>query len=239
MSTISGIALILATIGSAGAQSFSAAPKCSKNEDCGSSGGTTTIGFISRCLPSGKCSNNPFEQGCLVTMAKIRGEDNPINILERRIFNQRQCNSNDLDTSTHDNKICLMENYGVAFPEIRIAPGKWDSSVVSSWIYQILLSELMNVPTTLEFGGDEHLKSPRGSFYDPESRLEFSDTSYRFDALKHADELDGYCENAKRPCAHVLPELWDGARKGMKEAQGTSHTLHFFNVHLMPGDYFY
>ena len=107
------------------------------------------------CICSGNDCFNPFAKGCLITVAEERGE---LDILSQKLGKrfrhlERVCNSNDaididaidididmdIDIEGRDESNCV-EEPGHQYSEIRIAPGNWDSSILLSWILQILLS---------------------------------------------------------------------------------------------------
>ena len=90
----------------------------------------------------------------------------------------------------------------------------------NGWLMQILMSELLDVPVTIE------LSKSGGSvdFYDPELRFDYGAIGYDFDALENAHKY-GDCRdvNNSNPeeeytsCAHVFTEVWNGQKQVMKE----------------------
>ena len=76
-----------------------------------------------------------------------------------------------------------------------------------SWLLQILLSELLDVPATIETG----LPDAQLNFYDPRSPFGYG-LSNHWDSFRRANKLEGDCTAAsKNPdayesCAHVVPE---------------------------------
>jgi len=168
-----------------------------------------------RC-DGGNCFN-PYEKGCLISIAEDRNEvDKLETAISRNRFQEfgRVCNSNDEDdNNSHCDKIDLSYRYD----EVRIAPGNWESSLYLSWILQILLSELMRVPTTIELGlNDKKHESAISSFYDRESRITYPDLTYGWDSLKEAHLKNGSCEDAEKPCAHIIPEMWYANKNGTR-----------------------
>ena len=83
--------------------------------------------------------------------------------------------------------------------------------MLSAWIMQIMLSELLQVPTSIETN-DPNLKY---NFYDPQSSADYSAATYPYDNLRLAREFDGDCIKVKkeyeisggeyRGCSHVMP----------------------------------
>lgn len=57
--------------------------------------------------------------------------------------------------------------------EIRILSQNWESVTFESWLLQILLSEVLDVPVTLETGSHNDVIN----FYDPLERMHFSTTT--------------------------------------------------------------
>jgi hypothetical protein len=51
--------------------------------------------------------------------------------------------------------------------EIRVAVGNWDSATALGWLTQIILSEIMGVPTSIESG----MYGSSRDFYDPQAAL--------------------------------------------------------------------
>jgi len=77
-------------------------------------------------------------------------------------------------------------------------------------VLQIILSELLQVPTTIET-----MKSDRFyNFYDAESRSDYGAATYAYETLRLASEVGGDCQKVRvedegtgsyRPCANVMP----------------------------------
>jgi len=127
-------------------------------------------------------------------------------------FKTRVCNS-DEDATDGTTANCVKPEF--PYKEVRIAPGNWESSIVIGWLYQILLSEVFGVPVTIETGSfdasqDEMSKRQHGSFYDTESRFVYPDQVYPVGHLVEADDV-GDCSLTDKPCAHILPEVWEGS----------------------------
>ena len=92
----------------------------------------------------------------------------------------------------------------------------WETSIAASWILQIILSELLDVPTTLETG----IADKNNNFYNGENRMDYgnSDAVDRYASFQNAfDAEGGDCSVYKSgngevgyfPCAHSLPETWN------------------------------
>lgn len=95
--------------------------------------------------------------------------------------------------------------------------------IFGSWVLQILLSEILGVPTTLETGRPDAVMQ----YYDEEARFEFGTTSNNLQAFRNAVELgNGDCRNIVQNstdsddylnCAHVIPEVWTARSKQVQE----------------------
>ena len=66
---------------------------------------------------------------------------------------------------------------------------------------------------TIEVGDGRRAQD--GSFYDSESRFTYPDKSYPVEDLVEADRVDdGDCLLTDKPCAHIMPEVWDSSVQG-------------------------
>jgi hypothetical protein len=146
-------------------------------------------------FPDWKNQRNPYEEGCLYSHG-----------LQHM---PRTCNSDDTDTSK-----CSQNE--MQYMEIRIHTGDWESITYESWIIQILLSELLHVPTTidsgLENGGAMNFYNHQGDFsygkytlYDSLATAYFSEHG---DCVPIIQSEGGRKSNVT--CAHVIPESWRG-----------------------------
>ena len=154
----------------------------------------------------GFCTN-PFVQGCLVD-----SDQRPI---------KRVCSSAD-EGST---KNCSPNE--LDFPEIRLFPGNWESSMFIAWFSQIFLSEILRVPVTIETGdADKNME-----FYSPKNDFDYPSMGYHWKALETASKLAGdQCPTSKLPsatsykaCAHAMLEVWPaGNTENIKNLAGGS-----------------
>lgn len=191
---------------------------CASNEECekvyNGFVGRTRDGWektvLSMCLPTGTCSN-PFHGGCL----RLLGTTDE----QRRRF--RPCNSDDAylrenqhlwnNTSTPNatNETlhnCELHPNEFSFPEFRIHNANWESSIFLSWVYQIMLSEVMGVATTVGLRTGE---TERSSFYSLENTMQYSSVAYPYKALERSNTLiDANCSKTAEECTNVLPEVW-------------------------------
>lgn len=197
-----------------------------------SSGGTVVVQAIVPCRDDRTCvkalrdgsvcrdgsCTNPFADGCLRQLRP----DLPHYAMPRT------CNSDDdsengnsdnspLATNNNDNT-CRPSTLN--YPEIRIHAQNWDSAMLSAWVMQILLSEFLNVPVTIETSTSRTTppssssSNSAGSFYDTHGRLQYGALGYDYDALRLAHRL-GDCRlrtNKNEPCAMIIPEVWNGQR---------------------------
>ena len=179
---------------------------CTTDKDCSASQGVKE--GVSVC-ENGKCTN-PFELGCLNVMGEKYVKKNTK--FPSAFETTRICNSDDDITMTaNDKKRCRKPKLADFFQydEIRVAPGNWDSAVIMAWIYQILLTEVLEVPVTIENGDG---KKGVGSFYDRTNGFTIVDADYEHtihETLWESARVDGDCSKTDKPCAHVLPDVWD------------------------------
>ncbi|KAL3912006.1 MAG: hypothetical protein SGARI_001368 [Bacillariaceae sp.] len=162
--------------------------------------------------------NNPYVKGCL--HAKLPA-DHPLQ------SKWRVCNSDD---PPELRGVLCREPPFAEYLELRIGSGNWDSAVALSWLTQIVLSELLGVPTTSEAGqwGDTR------SFYDVEGRLDLNKNIRSSHVRTPSNEtllhpkFGGDCgalTDTKRvtaedyvPCAHFIPEFWGGSGQAVLNA---------------------
>ncbi|GKY92670.1 hypothetical protein MPSEU_000237000 [Mayamaea pseudoterrestris] len=137
---------------------------------------------------------NPFAKGCL----------HYHNVSAQQI---RVCNSDDDMDHAVSQGICRPSAFD--YMEIRMLSNNWESAVFETWILQIILSELLDVPTTTETAKAD----AKINFYDAEARFEFGAPT-DLNATRTANEIKD-CRLANRnadhyePCAHVITELWE------------------------------
>jgi hypothetical protein len=96
---------------------------------------------------------NPFVSGCLRQKLGDQWKD------------LRVCTSND-DPRAMAQGLCQAPTFP-SYLEIRITPGNWFSATALGWITQIILSEVLGVPASVEAGGYGQSRD----FYDPQSRV--------------------------------------------------------------------
>ena len=112
------------------------------------------------CNENGFCSN-PFRSGCL---RQVLSSD-------ESFVRLRACNSDD-DPGAEDRGECVAGDY----EEIRMLSQDWEAPMMTSWIMQIILSEVLGVPTTLETSQPNSEASM--NFYDPDLRFSYSNDTY-------------------------------------------------------------
>ena len=138
---------------------------------------------------------NPYDEGCLYSYGLQ-------NI-------QRTCNSEDTDTTK-------CSNNDLKYMEIRIHTGDWESITYESWIMQILLSEMLHVPTTIDSGygndGSLNFYNSLGDFsYGRYSLYDSISTAYFSENGDCVPIIQGKkLQNPNITCAHVIPESWRG-----------------------------
>lgn len=130
------------------------------------------------------CSN-PFQRGCLPDRVRI-------------------CNSDDIKRNATAKGLC--ELHELDYPEIRIATQTWEGALFQTWMYQILLMEVVGVPATvgLNTGNTENF-----GFYSPVNTMQFGEFGYPYWALEKANQVeDSNCSKTTEDCAHLLIEDW-------------------------------
>ncbi len=97
-----------------------------------------------------------------------------------------------------------------------------ESAIMLGWVNQILISEVLGVPSTIE--GGNGVGDPSFSFYDEESRFKYPSLSYdlAMQTLVEADKVNGECLKTKKPCAHIMPSVWAGGKIDAKKYQGNN-----------------
>ncbi|CAB9517822.1 Gamma-aminobutyric acid (GABA) B receptor [Seminavis robusta] len=153
--------------------------------------------FMSTSSAAGNEITNPYHGGCL--QALVPNWSVP-----------RVCNSDDItSTGGGGSQHCRVPD--MEYLEIRTYVANWESSVIVGWLVQIVLSEMLGVPATIEAGSYGEIKS----FYDPLSRLDFI-THNNATALEIANtmpqkdcRLADKTKDNYQPCAHFLAEAWD------------------------------
>jgi hypothetical protein len=175
-------------------RSVTAECPCTKDEEC----------QVLLNKPGAKCNTdaglcvNPYYQGggCLRTRLGsnwTRGV--------------RVCNSQDPMPEALENGYCRISPFDYA--EIRIEIQNWDSVTVIAYLMQILLSELLDVPTSLE----SSIFESKANYYNAvmNKQTGWSTTA----GPLNASSIHGDCvpltisPDTYTPCSHVMPEQWD------------------------------
>lgn len=153
----------------------------------------------SECI-DGFCSNPFFTGGCL---EKMKNDWKKI----------RACHSEDPSDAV-ERGVCVIPDSGFDYTELRISPQDWVSGAVETWILQILMSEMLGIPVTVETG----VKGVNADFYNLESRIEYG-RCCDYNAMNNAKEVGGDCTKIKqdigpdaeyKSCFHFIPENWLG-----------------------------
>jgi hypothetical protein len=149
--------------------------------------------------PAAAAPPHPFPKGCLYGHGMVT--------------QMRVCNSEDAVGSPD----CRPPPFADEYMEIRIHAQDWDSSLFESWILQVLLSELLDVPTTIESGAVDGLLNlyhpdapilygtPRAEEPDGALLTAFEVKDCRVLAAPSLEASQEY-----QPCAHIIPERWNG-----------------------------
>lgn len=97
----------------------------------------------------------------------------------------------------------------IKYPEVRLFSNNWEEATFETWVLQIILSELLDVPATIETA----VYGASVEFYDPLNAIEFGGADFQT-AIRTAARL-GDCRQANRSaygyesCAHVVSEVWE------------------------------
>lgn len=139
------------------------------------------------------CTKNIYNHGCLYerglsTKKRVCNSDDPPDAVSRGI-----CRDSELD-----------------YMEVRLLSNDWETAIFGTWILQIILSELLDVPTTTETAKWNAVNN----FYDTQGRMDYGSPS-QLEALRNGAEI-GDCRLANKGkesyelCAHVVTEYWQG-----------------------------
>ena len=157
-----------------------AAIECQTDEDC-----VQKLQKGSTCNTTSNTCTNPFASGCLLN---VLDDQENITKYTATESGKRICNSDDEPGS----ELCEEQIQWLDYLEIRISPGNWESSIFYSWMIQILLSEFLGVPVTIETSG-----AGPSSFYDINNVLSYNKVPYNIDALKTSYEANFDCYSTK------------------------------------------
>jgi hypothetical protein len=149
----------------------------------------------SECV-DGSCTNPYHKGGCL---AQVLPDWHKI----------RVCHSED-PPEAEVLGYCIPPDPDLNYLEIRVAAQNRESAFFQVWIMQIVLSEILGIPVTLESGTAQD----QDDFYHPASPLSYG-VAYPYDGVRLAnDVLDCRLVNKDpdhyQACAHVIPEIWYG-----------------------------
>ena len=167
----------------------------------------------STCVAGG-CTN-PLRSGCLRALLgsdryAAPGDETSAELAalrDRLLATPRACNSEDGAAEVEDG-VCARHNND--YPEVRVWAQNWESGYVLAWIMQIVYSELLDVPSTIETG----VKGKSLNFYDAENSMGVG-SSNQYAMFQNAHKATGgdcgvYREgNAAAaaddyvPCAHL------------------------------------
>ena len=164
---------------------------------------------------NGYCTN-PFQQGCLKAMGEKYGKKNLTRV--KNVFDEiRICNSDDIilnedgaeEYPQDENYVSCRKPYWKKFfewDEIRIANSDWGTAVLFSYLFQIILTEVVEVPASIEQGVEFR---EYGSFYDYHTNLIYGNygNGSELEAILEASRVDGDCRKTERPCAHLIPDV--------------------------------
>jgi len=186
---------------------------CSDDMDCGM---TFQVGG-GKCI-EGICTN-PYHHngGCLASML---GDDWKLkNGLPRRV-----CGSEDPPDAA-EKGYCRISPLEEFYTEVRILVLGWESTYFQAWILQILLSEVLQVPVSIEtgvFGGSVDFYGINSPLDYPTYDADYAELGVSSEVLdcrvieNKPDQPETY-----KSCAHVVPEVWQAASLIDSKAEGT------------------
>jgi len=139
-------------------------------------------------------SRNPYEKGCLFKQ-----------LPEWKKL--RVCNTHDRPDAA---ALGICRTPPITYPEVRIFSQNWESVFFTTWILQIVLSELMDVPVSIETGNPNITMN----FYDSQGGAFQYPATQTLDAIINALKIKD-CRHASRDpsnyefCLHVIAEVWE------------------------------
>ena len=143
-------------------------------------------------LETNLSTSNPYEQGCLFShgvVSKIR-----------------VCNSEDPPEAPELGRCRIPD---IDYLEIRIHSDVWESIAFEAWIVQVILSEILDVPTTIEPGAGGSL-----NFYHHDASFTFgsTDDNAPLQTAYNAIDCRTIIQNGDKyqGCYHFGPERWTG-----------------------------
>ena len=158
---------------------------------------------------TGFCSNPYTKGGCLAN--RLPGWTK-----------LRVCNSDD-PPDAEARGLCRHPYQGLNYTEVRLLSQNWDSAVFVSWMQQILLGELLDVPTTLESG----VYDAKINFYDPSNAYDLG-VAYEWEALETAknvldcrlvDKGNAPDGSTYKACGHVMSEVWANRMRKVEQLE--------------------
>eukprot|EP00522_Entomoneis_paludosa_P015756 CAMPEP_0172451532 /NCGR_PEP_ID=MMETSP1065-20121228/9543_1 /TAXON_ID=265537 /ORGANISM="Amphiprora paludosa, Strain CCMP125" /LENGTH=993 /DNA_ID=CAMNT_0013203495 /DNA_START=474 /DNA_END=3455 /DNA_ORIENTATION=- len=187
---------------------------CQSDRDC-----ETILRPGSHCTTDGFC-DNPYQYGCFYARQNDTDQDN---LTDNHEFptHRRVCHSEDPPNAAALG-LCRAPNPALRYPEVRILSQNWESPFLEAWLLQILLSEVLQVPTTLETG----IADKQVNFYDPQLRVDYG-VAYDMPALERAAQVgdctqvhtlrnnttndnDNNSHDEYLSCGHAIMEIWSG-----------------------------
>ena len=182
---------------------------CTTNSYC-----ERTIRAGSDCGEDGFCTNPYHKGGCLANMIP-------------NWHRTRVCGSEDPPEAA-ENGYCRHSPF--EHMEVRISSQNWESGFFGTWILQILLGELLDVPVSIETG----VRDLTVDFYNMSSAMEYG-VGYDWTSIRQGYET-GDCRDLTesnkvdyKTCSHVIPEMWvegqDRAKDVIENGIGFSQEL--------------
>ena len=221
-----------------GDSSLRATPTTAPTKNAATSSSSTSSAAAA-AAPAAAGNVNPFQSGCLYTrLSSPSSDDNndttaswlseenrtrlreiiPASLWET----PRVCNSDDNNNAQDDlakkggtkrSDVCFLSELEALYPELRVHHQDIHTATIMSWIYQVLLMEVVRVPATVGLTTNTTL---RNSFYTP--LMEYGSitppsnrVAYPYEGLREAHTIQPRdCTQTEKPCTHIIPEVWPG-----------------------------
>lgn len=139
----------------------------------------------------------------------------------------RICNSED-GPDVAEQGLCIANQND--YNKVRVYSHNWESAIAISWIMQIIYSELVGVPSTIESGVADKIVN----FYDETNRMDYG-SGNDYSVIQNTHIVEGgnctlYKErggggNAHTPCAHVAMEIWSSTTWKRAVSSGAAKAL--------------
>lgn len=201
---------------------------CQYDQDCQAQIGPASTCVVDESDGFSYCHENRLRYGCLNALFPDRFGPRVCNS-DDDVFNSKK-NTKNRNKGASSSSTLSCRRPDIDYGEVRIYASNWESGLFVSWILQIILSELLGVPTTVETGLPDHV----ASLYQPDDDLDYGN-SLHIESLTAATQQGNCAPNRRfvrknnnngndgndagaidqagdlvyQPCAHIVPEYWE------------------------------